>query len=56
MDKTTGMQRRTFAVGRINRRTTEVQWVRPVERVPFPGPWKLKAVVRDPRPDLRIVR
>lgn len=53
---TSAPHRQTFAVGRINRRTSELQWVRPLERTPFPGPWKLKAVVRDRRPDLRIVR
>lgn len=54
----TGRRRRTFAVGRIDRGATEVQWVRPLERAPMPGPWTLKAVVRDPRPRpaLRVVR
>lgn len=47
--------RQTFVVGRLDRRTTEVQLVTP-EKAPFPGPWSLKAVVRDRRPDLKIVR
>lgn len=54
--KTSTPSRRTFAVGRLDRTTTEVQLVEPRDRAPIPGPWSLKAVVRDRRPDLRIVR
>lgn len=51
--------RRTFAVGRLDRSTCELQIVERGEAAPFPGPWSLKAVVRERRtggPDLRIVR
>lgn len=48
--------RRTFVVGRLDRATTEVQLVEPDDRAPIPGPWSLKAVVRERRPELRIVR
>ena len=48
--------RRTFAVGRLDRRTTEVQVVRPSGSAPIPGPWSLKAVVRERGPELRLVR
>lgn len=48
--------RQTFVVGRLDRRTTVVQLVDQNQKAPFPGPWSLKAVVRDRRPDLRIVR
>ena len=43
-------------VGRLDRRTSEVQMVSRDEHAPFPGPWSLKAVVRDRGPELRIVR
>lgn len=52
----TTQTRQTFVVGRLDRRTTEVQLVAHDEQAPFPGPWSLKAVVRDRRPGLRIVR
>ena len=48
--------RRTFAVGRPDRRTTEVQVVEPRGSAPIPGPWSLKAVVRERRPELRVLR
>jgi hypothetical protein len=50
--------RHTFAVGRLDRSTSELQLVEATEAPPFPGPWSLKAVVRERRtgPDLRIVR
>jgi hypothetical protein len=48
--------RQTFVVGRLDRRTTEVQVVRPSGDAPIPGPWSLKAVVRDRGPELRLVR
>ena len=48
--------RETFAVGRLDRRTTEVQIVRPTGDAPIPGPWSLKAVVRIRGPDLRLIR
>ena len=48
--------RRTFAVGRMDRSTSEVQLVSRDEHAPFPGPWSLKAVIRERGPDLRIVR
>lgn len=54
--KNTPTARQTFVVGRLDRRTTELQLVTPDDQLPFPGPWSLKAVVRDRRPDLRIVR
>lgn len=39
------MSRHTFAVGRLNPATREVQFVEP-RAAPLPGPWALKAVVR----------
>ena len=48
--------RETFAVGRLNRRTSEVQIVRPSGDAPIPGPWSLKAVVRGRGPELRLSR
>lgn len=48
--------RRTFVVGRLDRRTSEVQLVEADAASPIPGPWRLKAVVRERRPDLRVVR
>jgi hypothetical protein len=38
------MSRHTFAVGRLNPATREVQFVEPCA-APLPGPWSLKAVV-----------
>jgi hypothetical protein len=49
------MARRTFVVGRLTRRTTEIQYVDPGP-APLPGPWALKAVVRGTLPTLRVVR
>jgi hypothetical protein len=51
--------RHTFAVGRLDRSTSELQLIEASDAPPFPGPWSLKAVVRERRftgPDLRIVR
>jgi hypothetical protein len=51
--------RHTFAVGRLDRSTSELRLVEASDAPPFPGPWSLKAVVRERRvtgPDLRIVR
>ena len=48
--------RETFVVGRLDRRTSEVQIVRPAGEAPIPGPWSLKAVVRGRGPDLRLLR
>jgi hypothetical protein len=48
--------RETFAVGRLDRRTNELQIVRPSGDAPIPGPWSLKAVVRGRGPELRLVR
>jgi hypothetical protein len=40
------VSRRTFAVGRVTPRTREIQYVEP-RPAPLPGPWALKAVVRE---------
>lgn len=48
--------RQTFAVGRLDRRSSEVRIVRPTGEAPIPGPWSLKAVVRSRGPELRLVR
>lgn len=50
-------RRRTFLVGRLTHRTREIQWVEP-QPPPLPGPWSLKAVVRERavQPALRLVR
>ena len=48
--------RETFVVGRLDRRTSEVQIVRPSGDAPIPGPWSLKAVVRGRGPELRLIR
>lgn len=47
--------RKTFAVGRLTPKTTEIVMVREEdaddrERPPFPGPWTLEALVRARRP------
>lgn len=56
---TTPSPRHTFAVGRLDRSTSELRLVEAEAARPFPGPWTLKAVVRDHRkgmPDLRVIR
>lgn len=37
--------RETFAVGRVDRKTSEVVWLRARRVADFPGPWKVRAVV-----------
>ncbi len=38
--------RTPFAVGRLDRRTREVTWVRAAPPAPFPGPWSVASRVR----------
>lgn len=42
--------RRTFAVGRVSRTSTEIVWVEAEEAPAFPGPWRVRAVVRETDP------
>ena len=51
--------RHTFAIGRLDRGTSQLQLIDGHDAPPFPGPWSLKAVVRERKvagPDLRIIR
>jgi len=52
-DGATGRERTTFAVGRADRKTTEIQLSGDAES-PIPGPWAVKAIVRAPGPRLRL--
>ena len=47
--------RNTFAVGRLNRKTSELV-LRTRRKAPFPGPWQLHAVVSHPGARLENAR
>ena len=52
-DAAAGRERTTFAVGRVDRKTTEIQLPEDAES-PIPGPWAVKAIVRAPGAKLRL--
>lgn len=43
--------RQTFAVGRLDRTSRQVLWLRRRRQPAFPGPWRVRAVVGPARPD-----
>lgn len=51
----TSEARKTFVVGRVTRKTTEIRLVDP-GRAPVAGPFQLRAMVRAPERPLRLVR